>query len=91
MSDADELLALPLGELLSVILPLCLFLSVSLAVHHPCVPVSNFCEIPCIQLVDCVPLSLFHIPAGPWLLREGIPTSNGHIPKTLTPRTPCAR
>jgi hypothetical protein len=67
------------------------FLSVSLAVHHPCVPVSNFCEIPCIQLVDCVPLSLFHIPTGPWLLREGIPTSNGHIPKTLTPRTPCAR
>jgi hypothetical protein len=52
---------------------------------------SNFCEIPCIQLVKCVSWSLLHIPAGPWLLREGILTSNGHFPKTLAPRTPCAR
>jgi hypothetical protein len=56
------------------------------AVHHPCVPISNFCEIPCIQLVKCVPWSLLHIPAGLWLLREGFSTPNTLFPKTLIPR-----
>jgi hypothetical protein len=52
---------------------------------------SNFCEIPCIQLVKCVSWSLLHIPAGPWLLREGFSTPNKLFTETLNPRTPRVR
>jgi hypothetical protein len=38
--------------------------------------------------VEYVPLSLLHIPAGPWLLREGFPTLNTLFTETLELRTP---